>query len=61
MMNDDWGVMTKGSFVGNRMVEASINGNGQYVYEAFNSGNEGQEIQIAASLWQVRVGIDYKF
>ena len=61
MMNDDWGVMTKGSFVGNRMVEASINGNGQYVYEEFNSGNEDQEIQNAASLWQVRVGIDYKF
>jgi hypothetical protein len=61
MMNDDWGVMTKGSFVGNRMVEASINSNGQYVYEEFNAGNEDQEIQNAASLWQVRVGIDYKF
>jgi hypothetical protein len=43
------------------MVEASINGSGQYVYEEFNSGNEDQEIQNAASLWQVRVGIDYKF
>ena len=61
MMNDDWGVMTKGSFVGNRMVEASINDAGQYVYEEFNQGNEEQEVQNAASLWQIRVGIEYKF
>ena len=61
MLNDDWGVMTKGSFVGNRMVEASINDAGQYVYEEFNQGNEEQEVQNAASLWQIRVGIEYKF
>jgi len=61
MLNDDWGVMSKGSFVGNRMVEASINDAGQYVYEEFNQGNEEQEVQNAASLWQIRVGIEYKF
>ncbi|KGJ89961.1 TonB-dependent receptor [Colwellia psychrerythraea] len=61
MMNDDWGVMTKGGFVGNRMVEISGNADGQYVYDKFNSGNQDQEIQNAASLWQIRVGVDYKF
>ena len=61
MMNDSWGVMNKGAFVGNRMVEATINDQGQYVYESFNKGNEDQEVQNRASLWQIRVGINYKF
>lgn len=61
MLNDDWGVMTKGNFVGNRMVEASIQDDGTYLYEEFNQGNEQQEVQNRASLWQVRVGVNYKF
>ncbi|WP_019027580.1 TonB-dependent receptor [Colwellia piezophila] len=61
MMNDSWGVMNKGGFVGNRMVEATINDSGQYVYHEFNQGNEKQEVQNRASLWQVRVGVNYKF
>ena len=61
LLNDDWGVMRKGSFVGHRMVEASINDAGQYVYEEFNAGNEEQDIQNDPSLWEVRVGISYKF
>ena len=61
MLNDDWGVMRKGSFVGNRMVEASINDAGQYVYEAFNDGNQEQDIQVGPSLWEVRLGVSYDF
>ena len=61
MLNDDWGVMRKGGFVGNRMVVTSINDEGQYVFEEFNQGNEKQEIQNKASLWQIRAGVEYKF
>lgn len=61
MLNDDWGVMRKGSFVGHQMVEASINDQGQYVFEEFYSGNEEQTVQIEPSLWEVRVGLTYKF
>ena len=60
-MNDDWGVMKQGQFVGNRMVEMSMNDAGQYVYEEFNEGNEEQEIYNDASLWEMRVGVRYTF
>ena len=61
MINDSWGVMNQGQFVGNRMVEMSINGNGQYVYEAFNDGNQDQNFYKDASLWEMRVGVSYDF
>jgi len=61
MLNDDWGVMSKGSFVGNRMVEVSANDQGQYVFEEFNDGNQIQDIQNKPSLWEIRVGVSYNF
>ena len=61
LLNDDWGVMRKGSFVGNRMVEVDINDNGQYVFEEFNEGNQEQDIQTDPSLWEIRVGVRYNF
>jgi len=61
MLNDDWGVMTTGAFTGARMVEASINDQGQYVFEEFNENNQKLNVERGPSLWEVRVGIDYKF
>jgi hypothetical protein len=61
MLNDDWGVMKQGQFVGNRMVEMSTNDAGQYVYEVFNGGNEEQTYYRDGSLWEVRVGVRYDF
>ncbi|GAA6206145.1 MULTISPECIES: TonB-dependent receptor [Thalassotalea] len=60
-LNDDWGIMKQGQFVGNRMVEMSMNDAGQYVYEEFNEGNEEQEIYNDASLWEIRFGVRYTF
>ena len=60
MINDEWGVMKQGEFVGNRMVEMSID-NGKYVYEEFNAGNEEQNFYKDASLWEMRIGISYDF
>ncbi len=61
MLNDDWGVMKQGQFVGNRMLEMSIQDDGKYLYEAFNLGNQEQEYYKDASLWEMRVGISYDF
>jgi hypothetical protein len=61
LLNDDWGVMKKGAFVGHRMVQASINENNQYVFEQFNGGSQDLNIENDPSLWEVRVGVDYKF
>jgi len=60
MINDEWGVMKQGAFVGNRMVAMSID-NGKYVYEEFNAGNEEQDFYKDASLWEMRIGISYDF
>ena len=40
MINDDWGVMKQGEFVGNRMVEMSIQEDGKYLYKNFNSSTK---------------------
>ncbi len=60
-LNDDWGVMKQGQFVGNRMVEMGMNDSGQYVFEEFNEGNDDQEIYNDASLWEIRMGVRYTF
>ncbi|WP_105214262.1 MULTISPECIES: TonB-dependent receptor [unclassified Pseudoalteromonas] len=61
LLNDDWGTYEKGSFVGNRLVGASINENGQYVYHNFNANNVNTAVQRDASLWEMRIGVRYTF
>jgi len=61
MINDDWGVMKQGQFVGNRMVEMSIQDDGKYFYDTFNAGNEDQKFYKDASVWEMRVGVSYDF
>jgi hypothetical protein len=59
LLNDDWGVFRQGTFVGDDVITASINDQNQYVYEAYNASE--QSINRGASLWEVRVGVKYKF
>jgi len=61
MINDDWGVMKQGQFVGNRMVEMSLQDDGKYLYTSFNAGNEDQKFYKDASVWEMRVGVSYDF
>lgn len=61
MLNDDWGVMNQGQFVGNRMVEMSLQDDGKYLYKSFNAGNEEQKFYKDASVWEMRVGVSYDF
>jgi len=61
LLNDDWGVMYETSFPrAQPAVKASINDNGQYVYEDFIKPS-GQTRVADASLWEMRVGIRYDF
>jgi hypothetical protein len=59
LLNDSWGDFRQGSFVGDRVVETSLNGSGQYVYTSFNSAE--QSVERTPSLWEVRVGVKYTF
>ena len=62
LLNDDWGVLKEGAFVGNRMVNMSYDSdNDQYIYERFSKNAAQQDVQNSGSLWQMRVGVNYRF
>ena len=61
LIDDDSGVMYEASFPrAQEMVDASINDNGQYVFEEFIQP-QGQTRVADASLWEIRVGVRYDF
>ncbi|SEI09370.1 Outer membrane receptor for ferrienterochelin and colicins [Rheinheimera pacifica] len=57
-LNDDWGIVKEGSSQ-TSAVTTSVNANGQYVY-TFNQPT-AENRRIEPSLWEVRVGLSYKF
>ncbi|WP_392344622.1 carboxypeptidase regulatory-like domain-containing protein [Pseudoalteromonas prydzensis] len=61
MLNDDWGVLKKGNFVGNSMIKTSIDDQGRYVYSDFSPNNGKTATQSGASVWEMRVGVRYTF
>ena len=61
LLNDDWGVLKKGPFVGASMISTTIDEQGRYVYSGFNENNANTSVQSDASLWQMRVGVRYTF
>jgi hypothetical protein len=61
LLNDDWGVLKQGNFVSESVVEASVNEDGQYVYEEFLGADQRDSWSSSASLWEVRVGVSYRF
>ena len=60
-LDDDWGTIKTGQFVGSRMVDVDVNDDGSYTYNDFNAGNEELDIYPRGSLWQIRIGVNYKF
>jgi hypothetical protein len=62
MLNDDWGVVKEGSFVGNPIVSTSYDSDtDSYVYSGFNASNVGTTTVNSASVWSMRVGVRYTF
>lgn len=60
-LNDDWGVQYETSFPrAQAAVDAGINNQGQYVFNDFIQP-AGQTRVGDASLWELRIGVDYKF
>ncbi|MBD1583060.1 TonB-dependent receptor [Pseudoalteromonas sp. S16_S37] len=59
LLNDDWGTLNKGNSMQNA-VTASINDNGQYVFEKFNNPS-GTDFEIKPSLYEIRFGVKYDF
>ena len=59
LINDQWGDFRQGSFGGDEVITASINDAGQYVYSDFS--NPEQSVVRGPSLWEIRVGLNYRF
>ncbi len=61
LLNSEWGVQTEVSFPRLQpLVEASLNGNGQFVFEELLQPS-GESIVTTASLWKARIGLSYRF
>ncbi len=61
MLNDDWGVKKVGNFVAQNVVDARLNNDGTYTYNEFHPDNAEQTTFITQSLWEIKVGVKYKF
>jgi hypothetical protein len=61
LINSDWGVLNEVSFpLLQATVDASINSDGQYVFEEFIQPS-GESRVANASLWKARIGLSYRF
>jgi len=61
LLNSEWGVQSEVSFPRLQpLVDASLNGQGQYVYEELLQPS-GEAIVTSASLWKARIGLSYRF
>jgi hypothetical protein len=61
LLNDNWGVLKEASFPQyQRIIDASINANGQYVYTNWFEPNVQSRVG-EASLWEARIGVRYQF
>ncbi|SEL75064.1 Outer membrane receptor for ferrienterochelin and colicins [Colwellia chukchiensis] len=61
MLNDDWGVKKTGNFVAQNVVDARLNNDGTYTFNEFIPENAEQTTFLTQSLWEVRIGVKYKF
>jgi hypothetical protein len=59
LIKDEWGVLKQGTLL-QGAVEASITDDNLYSYDTFE-GPTPQSIQNTGSLWEIRMGVKYKF
>lgn len=60
LINNDWGKVYDAVFFTPRVIDASVNAAGQYVYEDFNERSVTDLLE-ARSLWQARIGLEFRF
>jgi hypothetical protein len=59
-LNDDWGAQYDAPFIGEQVVESSVNASGQFVYENFRGATTTDTLDDF-SVWQARIGVEFKF
>ncbi len=60
LLNSDWGAQFDAPFVSEQVVESSVNDAGQFVFQNFRGATTTDTID-SFSVWQARVGIEFKF
>jgi len=60
LINNDWGAQFDAPFVSEQVVESSVNDAGQFVFENFRGATTTDTID-SFSVWQARIGIEFKF
>ena len=60
MINDDWGKITDAVFFTPQVVDASLDGQGRFVFEEFSDRSIERTI-VNRSLWEARIGFDIQF
>lgn len=61
LLNDEWGVKETGNFVAQNVVNARINNDGTYTFNNFYPDNAEQSKFKTQSLWEIKMGIKYRF
>lgn len=59
LLNDEWGDFRQGSFVGEEVIDVNLADNGSYEYSNFRAPS--QSLSRGPSLWEVRIGVNYRF
>lgn len=60
LLNSDWGVQTDAKFYSVQVVDATLNDEGQYVFEKFTR-QDVNNVLPERSLWEIRAGIQIQF
>ena len=60
LINDSWGHHYDAEFFSQQVVGASVNDQGQYVFESFRA-RDPDDFQQEDSLWEIRLGLEFNF
>ncbi len=60
LLNSNWGKITDGQFFSQQVIDSSVDAQGRYVFEEFNGGDIN-DVQEDRSLWEARLGIEFRF
>lgn len=60
LLNDEWGVQYDAEFFSQEVLTSSLDDQGRYVYESF-SGRNITDLRENASLYEIRMGVQFEF
>ena len=59
LLNDDWGIVKQGNYIGDGIVDVEFNDDNSFVYSNVQTPVTARF--QAQSLWEIRIGVRYRF